>query len=71
MTIDFANFTPWASLAGGLLLQRSATAAQAANVALDADSEAYAKAVLAQPAVQEWIDAAKNEPWLIQSCELD
>lgn len=41
------------------------------GVALDADSEAYAKAVLAQPAVQEWIDAAKNEPWLIQSCELD
>ncbi|NDH61693.1 MAG: glutathione S-transferase family protein [Alphaproteobacteria bacterium] len=41
------------------------------GVALDADSEAYAKAVLAQPAVQEWIDAAKNEPWLIQSYELD
>jgi len=41
------------------------------GVVLDADSEAYAKAVLAQPAVQEWIDAAKNEPWLIQSCELD
>ena len=41
------------------------------GVALDADSEAYAKAVLAQPAVQEWIDAAKNEPWLIQSCELE
>ncbi len=41
------------------------------GVALDADSEAYAKAVLGQPAVMEWIDAAKNEPWLIESCELD
>jgi len=41
------------------------------GVPLDADSEAYAKAVLAHPAVKEWIDAAKNEPWLIQSCELE
>ncbi len=41
------------------------------GVPLDADSEAYAKSVMAHPAVAEWIDAAKNEPWLIQSCELE
>lgn len=40
------------------------------GVALDADSEAYATAVLAHPAVKEWIDAAKNEPWLIDQYEL-
>ena len=40
------------------------------GVTLDADSDAYAMAVLAHPATQEWIDAAKNEPWLIDSYEL-
>jgi glutathione S-transferase len=40
------------------------------GVPLDADSEAYATAVLAHPAVKEWIDAAKNEPWLIDQYEL-
>ncbi|MEI7873989.1 MAG: glutathione S-transferase family protein [Alphaproteobacteria bacterium] len=40
------------------------------GVTLDADSEAYAKAVLAHPAMKEWIDAARNEPWLIESYEL-
>ena len=40
------------------------------GVPLDADSEAYATAVLAHPATKEWIDAAKNEPWLIDSYEL-
>jgi glutathione S-transferase len=40
------------------------------GITLDADSEAYAKAVLAHPAMVEWIDAAKNEPWLIESAEL-
>jgi glutathione S-transferase len=40
------------------------------GVPLDADSEAYATAVLAHPAMKEWIDAAKNEPWLIDSYEL-
>ena len=40
------------------------------GVTLDADSEAYAAAVMGHPAVKEWIDAARNEPWLIESCEL-
>ncbi|MBI3195973.1 MAG: glutathione S-transferase family protein [Rhodospirillales bacterium] len=40
------------------------------GVPLDADSEAYAKAVLTHPAVKEWIDAAANEPWLIDQYEL-
>jgi len=40
------------------------------GVTLDADSEAYAAAVLAHPAVKEWIDAAANEPWLIDQYEL-
>jgi glutathione S-transferase len=40
------------------------------GVPLDADSEAYATAVMAHPAVKEWIDAAKNEPWLIDQYEL-
>ena len=40
------------------------------GVPLDADSEAYATAVLAHPAVKEWVDAAKNEPWLIDQYEL-
>lgn len=41
------------------------------GVKLDSDTEAYCNAVLAQPAMKEWIDAAKNEPWLIASYELD
>jgi len=40
------------------------------GVPLDADSEAYAAAVLAHPAVKEWIDAAENEPWLIDAYEM-
>jgi glutathione S-transferase len=38
---------------------------------LDTDSEAYCAAVLAHPAIKEWIDAAKHEPWLIQAYELE
>lgn len=41
------------------------------GVKLDGDSDAYCTAVLAQPAMKEWIDAAKHEPWLIQAYELD
>ncbi|MCW5737169.1 MAG: glutathione S-transferase family protein [Enhydrobacter sp.] len=40
------------------------------GVKLDTDSEAYCNAVLAHPAMKEWIDAAKHEPWLIQAYEL-
>ena len=41
------------------------------GVKLDSDTEAYCNAVLAQPALKEWMDAAKNEPWLIAAYELD
>ncbi len=40
------------------------------GVTVDSDTDAYCKAVLAQPAMKEWIDAAKNEPWLIAAYEL-
>lgn len=40
------------------------------GVKLDSDSDAYCNAVLAQPAMKEWIDAAKHEPWLIAAYEL-
>jgi len=39
------------------------------GVTVDSDADAYCKAVLAQPAMKEWIDEAKNEPWLIQAYE--
>ena len=41
------------------------------GVQLDSDSEAYCAAVLAHPAMKDWIDAAKHEPWLIQAYELE
>ncbi len=41
------------------------------GVTVDSDTDAYCKAVLAQPAMKEWIDAAKNEPWLIAAYELE
>jgi glutathione S-transferase len=41
------------------------------GVKLDTDSDAYCNAVLAQPAMKEWIDAANHEPWLIQAYELE
>jgi glutathione S-transferase len=40
------------------------------GVKLDTDSDAYCNAVLAQPAMKDWIDAANHEPWLIQAYEL-
>ena len=39
------------------------------NVTLDNDADAYCKAVLAHPAMKEWIDAAEHEPWLIDKYE--
>jgi glutathione S-transferase len=39
------------------------------GVQLDSDAEAYCAAVLGHPAMKEWIDAAKNEPWLIAAYE--
>ena len=41
------------------------------GVKLDTNSDAYCNAVLAQPAMKDWIDAAKHEPWLIAAYELD
>jgi glutathione S-transferase len=40
------------------------------SIKMDSDTDAYCKAVLAHPAMQEWVAAAKNEPWLIQQYEL-
>jgi len=40
------------------------------GVALDEAGNAYCAAVLAHPAMKEWVDAARHEPWLIDSCEL-
>jgi glutathione S-transferase len=40
------------------------------GVKLDSDTDAYCAAVMAHPAMKEWIDAAKHEPWLIASAEL-
>ena len=41
------------------------------GVLLDSDAEAYCAAVMAYPAMKEWVDDARNEPWLIASAELD
>lgn len=41
------------------------------GVPLDSDAEAYCTAVMAYPAMKEWIDAAEHEPWLIASAELE
>ena len=40
------------------------------GVKVDSDGDAYCNAVLAHPAVKDWIDAAKHEPWLISAYEL-
>ncbi len=39
-------------------------------VSVDSDTDAYCKAVLAYPPMKEWVDAARNEPWLIDSAEI-
>jgi glutathione S-transferase len=41
------------------------------GVKLDSESEAYCNAVMAHPAMKDWCDAARNEPWLIAAAELD
>ncbi len=41
------------------------------GVPLDTDAEAYCAAIEAYPPMKEWTEAAKNEPWLIDSAELD
>ena len=41
------------------------------GVTLDSDADAYCAAVLDHPAMKDWIDAAKHEPWLIASAELN
>ncbi len=38
-------------------------------VDVDEDSRAYMAAVLALPAMQEWVDAGKREPWIIEESE--
>lgn len=40
------------------------------GVPLDSDADAYCTAVLAHPAMKEWVDAAEHEPWLIDAYEL-
>ncbi|MBN9513061.1 MAG: glutathione S-transferase family protein [Alphaproteobacteria bacterium] len=40
------------------------------SVTLDSDADAYCTAVLAHPAMKEWVDAASHEPWLIDAYEL-
>jgi glutathione S-transferase len=39
-------------------------------VPVDSDTDAYCKAILGHPPMKEWVDAAKNEPWLIDSYEM-
>jgi glutathione S-transferase len=39
-------------------------------VKLDSDADAYCKAVLAHPAMKDWVDAAAKEPWTIAPYEL-
>ena len=39
------------------------------GVQLDSDAEAYCTAIMAYPALKEWIADARNEPWLIASAE--
>ena len=40
------------------------------GVKVDKDTDAYCTAVMNHPAMQDWIDAAKHEPWLIAEYEL-
>ena len=39
------------------------------GVPMDTDTDAYCRAVLAYPPMKEWVDAARNEPWLIEKYE--
>ena len=40
------------------------------GVKVDKDTDAYCTAVMSHPAMKDWIDAAKHEPWLISAYEL-
>jgi glutathione S-transferase len=40
------------------------------GVKVDKDTDAYCTAVLAHPAMKDWLDSAKHEPWLIAEYEL-
>ncbi len=41
------------------------------GVALEPEAESYAATIMALPAMQEWIDAAKREPWSVSFPVLD
>ena len=41
------------------------------DVAVDDLCKAYGETIMKWAPMKEWIDAAKNEPWLIASAELD
>ena len=41
------------------------------GVKLDGDTEAYCNAVMAYPPMKDWVEAAKHEPWLIASAEIE
>jgi glutathione S-transferase len=41
------------------------------DVKLDSDAAAYCDAVMAYPPMKEWVEAAKHEPWLIASAEIE
>ncbi len=38
-------------------------------VVLDEDARDYVRLILNLPAMQEWVDAAKQEPWTIPELE--
>jgi glutathione S-transferase len=39
------------------------------RIALDRDAQAYCEAIMALPAMQEWIAAARNEPMVVEAYE--
>ena len=39
------------------------------RVELEADADAYCERIMALPAMQEWVAAAKNEPMIIERYE--
>ena len=59
------------TIAGRTLLEITLARLRTFGIPLDSDAEAYCTAILAYPPMKEWVDAAKNEPWLIDSAELD
>ena len=61
----FGNFS-----AADAMYAPVATRFRTYGVKVDKDTDAYCTAVLAHPAMKDWIDAAKHEPWLIAEYEL-